>query len=70
MKGFWPSQTIEMIPGLTAAAVELRRAELILTNYDVVFLKACGIAAPAQVLAENEKTPGRLILERFWEEDR
>jgi hypothetical protein len=70
MKRFWPSQTIEMIPGLTAAAVELGRAELFLTNDDVVFLKACGIEASAKVLDENEKTLGRQILERFWEEDR
>jgi hypothetical protein len=69
---------------LTEAAKE-RREELILTSHDVAFLKACGVEAPVKEWNANEelqrfqdffrtyepeKTLGRQILERFWEEDR
>jgi hypothetical protein len=41
------------------------------TPMDADFLRELNIAVdPADVLQPGEKTPGRQILERFWEEDR
>jgi hypothetical protein len=48
-KEFGPSQSAAMLHGLTEAAEEFRRNELVLTPRDAQFLEDTGVAAPARM---------------------